>query len=303
MIYGYTERLICLSLAAFFLVHLLAGAAVCAAAPLAARFGRRLQPRLAERLLVAMRCAPPVLAVLTVAVLCIPSYVWLEPGDTGEQAGLLCLAAASLGVTVWAAAVVRGIGAVVRSQRKVRDFTGTGGPLVAVAGFLRPRLLVSGRVKAALSGEQLEAAVRHELAHGAARDNLKRLVMAFAPGLIPGLRGFAGIEETWARFAEWAADDDAVAGDPNRAVALASALVRVARMCPAPVPLASSLLDSDDLVERVERLLHPAPAGQTVRGLRVLGCLAVVTAGIMGALAVHPETLAYSHELLEHLMR
>ena len=109
---------------------------------------------------------------------------------------------------------------------------------------------------------QLAAALRHEEAHRISRDNLKRLLLLLAPGLLPGLHGFGAIERGWARFSEWAADDDAVAGDAHRSLSLAAALVRVARMGgSAPVsPLTAAFLgDSREISARVDRLLSPAP--------------------------------------------
>jgi len=58
-------------------------------------------------------------------------------------------------------------------------------PCVMLAGVLRPRLVISRGVVAALSAEQLSAAIRHERAHGISRDNLKRLLVLLAPGILP----------------------------------------------------------------------------------------------------------------------
>ena len=121
----------------------------------------------------------------------------------------------------------------------------------------------------ALPAEQLAAALRHEEAHRVSRDNLKRLLLLLTPGLLPGLHGFHAIERGWARFTEWAADDEAVAGDAHLSLYLAAALVRIARMggAPAPSPLATSFLgDSRELSARVDRLLSPAPAAPARTG-------------------------------------
>ena len=103
----------------------------------------------------------------------------------------------------------------------------------------------------ALPAGPLAAALRHEEAHRVSRDNLKRLLLLLAPGLLPGFHGFDVLERNWARFTEWAADDEAVAGDAHLSLYLAAALVRVARMggAPAPSPLSASFLgDSRELV-------------------------------------------------------
>ena len=259
MITEYFARLICLSLAAFFVVHLGGGLAVAAATAMVVRMVGRMRPRIAARILLTLRFLPVAGGLFVVAVLCVPSYLWLEPGEAAEEVGPACLVAAALAVAVWAFAIFRGSGTVLRSQRCINAARDTAKPLVAVAGVLRPRLLLSNVIRQHLSRDQLAAALRHERAHITAWDNGKRLLLAFAPGLIPGVHGFSALERHWSRFTEWAADDDAIRGDADRALALAGALVRVARLGGVAVPLAAGLLDGGDLSERVERLLFPAP--------------------------------------------
>ncbi|MBS1859111.1 MAG: hypothetical protein JST11_27305 [Acidobacteria bacterium] len=299
---AYISRLLGLSLATFFLVQLAVGAAAVAMAPLVLRAAARMRARAAAQAMLWLRWAPAIAGLVVVGAVCVPSYLRFEPGNTGEEMGPVCVAGAVLALAVWAGAMVRGFGRVALSRRRLRGGAGERGPLVAMAGILRPRLVISPAVVEALSAEEMDAAMRHERAHGTAHDNLKRLLLAFTPDLMPGARGFAGVERQWARFTEWAADDDAVAGDRNRALALAGALVRVARLGSSPAPLASCLLEGDDLCERVERLLDPAPERAAERRGLLRTASAVAAVAMAAGLAWSPAALEAAHHLLEHLV-
>ena len=232
----YFARLICLSLAAFFVVHLLVGLAIWRAAPMAARVAGRLRPRLAARILLALRFLPMALGLFVVAALCVPSYLHLEPCEGVEEVGWAGVAAAGMAMASGGIAIFRGVRAVLRSRQLIeRDV-----PLFAITGIVRPRLVVSSAIRRHLTRDQLRVALHHERAHGAAWDNGKRLLLAFTPGLLPGVHGFTALERQWSRFTEWAADDDAIQGDPERSLSLAAALVRMARMGSRPVPLATT---------------------------------------------------------------
>jgi beta-lactamase regulating signal transducer with metallopeptidase domain len=314
---SYAVRLVCLSLACFFLVHLLAGLAVSATASRAVRFADRMNARSAARFLLLLRLLPVGFALYMVGGLCVPGYLWLEPDAEPENAGVVCIAAAILGLGIWGISIGRSLRAMASSARYLKLCRGAGmrrvvngeniltidarGHFVQMAGIFRPKLIVTADVVRALSAEELETSLRHELAHGRSFDNFKRLLMLLSPDVAPWCKeSFATLERNWARFAEWAADDEAVAGDAEQSVVLASALVKVAKMggaADSPVLVAS--LVADDLAARVERLLHPETVTvNQSRELRVMGM--AVAAGC--AIMLHPLSIAAVHEVLEFLM-
>jgi len=322
----YWLRLLFLSLGSFFLVNALVGWAARLATRAAIRIGEKLQPHSAARILLALRFLGPALGVAFVLGLCVPSYLRFEPHAESERMGLLCLALGVCGAAVWCSSLTRAGSSIVTSLRLTRLWNRKGqmssmpgeesgavvveknSPLLALAGVFRPRLVVSRGLLLALSNEQLAVALQHEGAHRASRDNLKRLALLLAPDVLPFTRSFALLEREWAEFSEWAADDDAVRGDSERAVLLADALVRVARMGTGPrlSYLHTSLLGSHrDLSARVDRLLHvnsfPA-ATDSSSWLRAMGgglCLAVCAV----AVAVGPVALSAVHRMLEIFLR
>jgi Zn-dependent protease with chaperone function len=298
---AYGLRLVSLCLASFFLLHLALGAAVAALSGRAVRAAERMAAAAGARLLLGLRLLPGALAALLVLGVCAPSYLWLEPAGTAEEVWWTCLAAAALGAWISGAGLLRAARAALRSRRylqQCRAAEESDAAVVVLAGVWRPRLVVSRGVRRALAPDQLAAALRHERAHRESRDNLKRLLLAAAP-FAPGLRG---LERGWARMAEWAADDRAAAGSARRSVALAGALVRVARMGagPAVSPLATSLMaDARDLEVRVERLLNPRAADAVRRNGRWWWAAAAVAL----AVAAQPATLYWAHRAMEALMR
>ena len=323
MIAPYLLRLLCLCLAAFFVIHSVVGVAVAAGGGAAVRAARRMRPRLAGRFLLALRLLPAALGLLVVAGLCVPSYLWLEPETNTEELGAGCLAAAVLSAALWTVSTARGVRAAARSAHHARGYQRLGrrfalgvsrlpvwifdtpAPLLALVGVTRSRVVISRPVMKALSAAQLAAALRHEEAHQASRDNLKRLLLLLAPGLLPGFHGFDAIERGWARFTEWAADDDAVVGDARLSLSLAGALVRVARMggIASASPLATSFLgDSREISARVDRLLSPVPAVPLgPRNSAAVAAGAALTAGC-AACMLHPATLESAHRIIEQLI-
>ena len=326
MILPYLVRLTCLCFASFFVLNTIAALLVRVASKRAIRFAESRTPGAAASLLLTLRILPFALATLFVLSLCVPSYLWLEPAATSEEVGLPCVFLGILGASVWLIAIARTAHSLLASVRHNRLCRLAGQearvpgesspvvlvenetPLLALSGVLRPRLLISSAVLRSLSAEELDAALRHERAHRTSRDNAKRLLILLAPDILPFVRLHPALETNWSKFTEWAADDQAAAGDSSRAVSLAAALVHVARMGSGPrLPfLSTSLLACDrDLSARVDRLLHTAPIqpANAKPPRHRLRTAAFVAAGVFAALLLVPYALASVHELLEILVR
>ncbi len=322
----YTLRLLCLCGASFFMIHIALSVATRLSAGTAIRVVERLKASSAARVLFAVRMLPFSLTLIAVVAFCIPSYLWLEPDATHEKVGVVCFLAAVLGAAIWVLAIVRVVNAVRgtarylhRCERHGKQIKMPGettpalllkdrSPVLAVAGVVHPRLLISRRVMRGLTPEQIDAALRHERAHRTSGDNLKRFLMLLAPDVLPFVRGFATLEQHWAKAIEWAADDQASAGDPRRALSLADALVKVAKMGSKPQLsyLSSSLMaDDHDLSERVDRLLRPQPIpGKPAKPLiPVVGAAAALTAASLMIAVLWPASLGMVHTALEHLVR
>jgi len=304
MTLAYLPRLLCIALAAFVLIHLALATAVLLVARRAVRLADRWRPRAAARAMFTLRLLPAVCAATIVLLACVPSYFRLEPETAAEHVGYVCLAAALLGLGLWARSLRRGLRAVADSRRFLEAQKSA--PLLALAGIIRPRLVISHHVVSALTPEQLAVALRHERAHWTARDNLKRLCILLAPPGVPFSRDGETLERAWRKYAEWAADDRAVGGSERRSMALAEALVRIARMTPGPPPspLAVSLLgDDQQFAARVERLLRAPSAEDTpCRRLTLPLSAALVIACALVALLLQPATLYAVHVLLERLI-
>jgi Zn-dependent protease with chaperone function len=325
MILPYLVRLLCLCFASFFVLNALPALLVRVASKRAIRFAESRTPAAAARLLLALRLLPFALAILFVAGLCVPSYLWLEPGATSEEVGLLCVSLGVLGAVVWLMAIGRAAHSLFASFRHNRLCRLAGqethvpgesssvvlveneAPLLALSGVFSPRLLISRSVLRSLSSDEFDAALRHERAHRTSRDNAKRLLILLTPDILPFVSLHPLLESNWAKFTEWAADDHATAGDAGRAVSLAAALVHVARMGSGPrLPsLSTSLLACDrDLSARVNRLLHAVPYRRVIPrpAVRLLRATGFLLAAGLGAVLLAPYALSSVHELLEILL-
>jgi hypothetical protein len=262
----------------------------------------RMKPATGARVLLGLRFAPSVLAVLAVAAFCVPSYLRFEQ-DATESVGFICSLLALGGLVMLVVSAARLVWGLSVGGQRPQQHDGVERPVFALIGFIGPKVIVSSGIRKALSSTQMEAALLHEAAHSRSRDNLKRLALFAAPS---PLGGWSTLETQWARLAEWAADDAAVGGEPRRALALAEALVCVAKLYgpEEDLLLASSLVArADDLGQRVQRILAQRQAvavPQTTS--RVLMAWAAVIAATCAIVGQKVDLLYLVHCAMERLV-
>jgi beta-lactamase regulating signal transducer with metallopeptidase domain len=120
--------------------------------------------------------------------------------------------------------------------------------------------------------------IAHEVAHLSARDNLKCLLLVACPDPLAWLPLGATLLRRWQTAVEFEADARATGSDPHKRVALASALIKVARLAVSDHGARNVLslaIAADDVPGRVRQLLAPAQAGMrsAFGGIAILGLL------------------------------
>jgi Zn-dependent protease with chaperone function len=260
-----------------------------------------------------LRMLPGALGLFVAFALVLPIFAVYEPRDTRETVPVFLVALASIGAGLllrgsWRAAaawyVTRGV---IRDWRRRGRRLESDAPLpvyaieesfptVAVIGVARPALFIAERILRECPADEIRAMLRHECAHVAKRDNLKRFLMLACPDFVG-----TEIDRAWARAAEEAADAAVVAAAPRYAVQLAQALIHVARLAPSPqVPaLASAFYLGGSIESRVRRLIQPGPARQVQYRTGRMTAAAALLAGAVfaaGAPAIHKlvETIIHS---------
>jgi beta-lactamase regulating signal transducer with metallopeptidase domain len=233
--------------------------------------------------LLAVRLLPASVSILFVGAMFLPAQWALEPRDTPETMGLALYAIAIVGAALLLRSARR-----IASVARAGDFVMSGArrhpcdrahtyevdtvPGVSLAGVVRPRILIGGDVTKQLSHDELDVAIAHEIAHRDAFDNLARWCMHCAPDFLFGSAVASQLEQAWHVAAESRADARAIGGNSTRAVHLASALIKVARLSAVhsdrvSVPAWSTLNDSELLEWRVHRLLSgPLPQSDACQG-------------------------------------
>lgn len=260
----------------------------------------------------------PLVAALLWSSLAMVSFFLFEPRAESERVGLVLMTASVAGLSLVVAAVARVTIAFARHRRLLRvwlsDATpivlpgvsipalvlNTTFPVVAVVGIWRPRLVIARRVLDACPADELAAILAHEGGHITRRDNARRMLLLALPDPLAWFSTGKELDLAWHDAAEEVADEapGTGAGDAGR-VALAAALVRVAKMVPNGETLselpASALYRGEPLERRVRRLLDPIPPRP--RAPRHRQWLALAT--FIGACIVLLNPI---HELLELLV-
>jgi hypothetical protein len=268
--------------------------------------------------LLLLRLAPGAAGLVVACGIVVPAFLLYEPRHAGEAVRGWLLAAAAIGLLLLVAGALR-VGAVLRVTRRVArewsrhalplDLAGspvpafavdTAFPIVSVVGVLRPRLFVARSVVEACTPTELRAIVAHEAAHVRSRDNLKRLLIAAVPDLLPRPAFAREIEVAWQDAAEEAADAGAVRRFGRPATDLAQAMLVVARLAtarPAPALPLSMLFRGGSIERRVRRLLDAEPARNP--HAPAVGLVALLV--LLGA-TLTPGTLRFLHGCLESLL-
>jgi Zn-dependent protease with chaperone function len=265
--------------------------------------------------LLGLRLLPAAGALLIAFAVALPAFLSFEPQRQQEAAGPWLMVLAALAGVCIAGGIWRGWHACGAARALIRDClpgrpqaAGDGPavhvadvaePLVAVIGVWRPRLIASTSVRAACHPEEFRAVLAHEAAHLAARDNLKLLLLVTAPDALAWTPLAATLTACWRAAAEREADQRATGGDCGRRLALASALIKVARLTQGrdpPHPALGMPVATDDVPGRVRALLGPPARPARARVLLALaGCALLVP---LLALTHYPQL----HELIEQLV-
>ena len=172
-------------------------------------------------------------------------------------------------------------------------------PIIGVIGSWRPQVVIAECIISACSRDEFRQVVAHEASHVSSRDNLKLLLLLACPDALAWTSLDADLSDRWRTEAEFAADQRAAGDDPHKRVALASALIKVARLIDPSHRARQSLTMSvalDDVEGRVRQLLSPGDtAAATIS--KALMCFAL----LMPPAAI--PLYALVHELIETLVR
>ena len=266
----FALRCLGVSLAFFLITYCLLSAGVSLGWRLIRIAGFRGPARRVADLLFALRCLPVVAASAVAIVFVVPSFLLLEPRVSSEPIGEIPLALGACSVLVLAVGVVRAYEAQSRTSQAVENWLVEATalprqervpvyrirpavPAFTVTGVCAPRVLFSEAAVTLLTRFELEAAMKHEIAHVRRRDNLKKLLF-----LLFGFPGMNALEAAWSDAEEMAADDAAVSS-AYEALDLASALIKLSRLAPLhPVAALTTALVSSPAAAvnaRVSRLV------------------------------------------------
>ena len=305
------------TLSSFAIVAMAASIAIALAAPMLARRSARYSPAARAAFLFRLRLVPTACAVACAFGVALPIFLYFEPSDSGERLAWTLMIAAVAGAVLLARGFWRAAAGWMATRRLMRGWQARGRrlhtfdaplpvfaieesfPTVAVVGFSRPALFIAERVLRECSVVEVRAMVRHECAHVASRDNLKQFLIRACPDV---LRPNSTIDRAWTSAAEEAADARAAGGDPASALALAEALIRVARLAPRvrALEVASAFYLGGSIESRVRRLVEPSDSLPDPS--RPLGCV-IACAGALAFAGTVALAAPAIHQVMEAAVR
>lgn len=272
---------------------------------------RRSESPKSAGLLFGLRIFPFAMSLLVSIFFTFPSFWLMERRSLDEDATTFFLAGCALLLLL--AGMTRVLRAKDRTNRAVSQWLGNsslagdanvaaisaakGAPALMLVGVCRPKIMVSDMATALLDENELQVAIRHELAHKRSWDNLKKLLINATP--FPGMNR---VETAWREAAELAADDAAVANRQD-ALDLASALIKISRSAKQWVEpeLASGLVcGSSAITVRVQRLLEWRAAGNRIRRTSPWALLLAFV--VIGIASNYGAALVLTHRVTELLV-
>jgi len=320
-------------LASLLLVNSLASLFMAGLWRMAARMTSGWSAEMRARAVFFLRVAPAGLSLSLAVLLLIPAYVVYEPRVTSERVSLKLATMAMIALVGIGLALFRGLAAWRATRRLMADWKAHGKavridgigvraylidhsfPIIAIVGALRPKLFIAGRVLDSLTPEEIIAALAHESGHLAMRDTLKRGILRACRDMLLMVPCGRSLDSAWADASECAADEYAAREGRERALDLASALVKIARMIPGgarpTIPAGAFLLGDENSASvkwRVHRLVQLAssdtrPTLQTGLFKNILFWLSAACFVILlTIIASAPIVLFTVHSLIERVV-
>jgi Zn-dependent protease with chaperone function len=245
--------------------------------------------------------------LLTLTVV-LPAFLIREPSHELESVGPIFVALALLALVTVGAGILRGWRACLATRSLLQDVAPAerwhlqdGGhvdlvnmpePIVAVVGGWRPRIVAARQVFDVCSAVEFNQVIAHEAAHITARDNLKSLLFLLSPDVLAWLPAGRVLASRWRLKVEFEADQRATGTDVRKRIALAAALIKVARLAAGAGPTRPILgmhIAADDVEGRVRSLLAapliPRPTEHLLGFLA--GALLLPILGVPGYGLVH----------------
>jgi Zn-dependent protease with chaperone function len=265
----------------------------------------------AANLLFGLRILPFAVSAVVTLLFTFPSFWLMERSSPDEDAATFALAGCSL--IILSAGLFRVLRIHARTTRAVVQWqaratstgndahslrSSNGAPPLILVGIRRPRVMVSDAAAAVLSDAELQVAVRHEIGHARAWDNLKKVLVSSTP--FPGMDR---LEQAWQEAAELAADDRAVANRQD-ALNLAAALIKLSRssgQAPEPVLATGLVSGASSISLRVGRLLRWRGSRRPFQFAWPWALLVLLTM-VVGISVNYGATLVLTHRLTELLV-